>query len=139
MIPYRTMSKKATLGAFIEKQGGVSTVSELADFLEIPESNVRRWARRHNVRRCGSTFVFDTKMAQALQDALANPDANEDAAKVDESDRPERFTMLLSRKERLQLDRAAAALGMTRSTYVRARIFLDAVLPAAGAKKPRKK
>jgi hypothetical protein len=58
--------------------------------------------------------------------------------KKQSTDRPQRFTMLLSRQERLQLDRAAAAAGMTRSTYVRARIFLDLELPSAGAKKPQK-
>ena len=48
---------------FMTENGGVATVTELADVLEEDENAVRRWARHNGVRRAGTTFVFSEQKA----------------------------------------------------------------------------
>lgn len=53
---------------FMAANGGVASVSELAELLELPESRVRRFARDRGVRRLGATFAFDESRAIMLAD-----------------------------------------------------------------------
>jgi predicted HAD superfamily Cof-like phosphohydrolase len=71
------------LRSFFEKNRGVASVSELAEELELDEGTVRRWARANEVRRIGSTFVFDLRRAKDLVDDLL-PETDDDGA--DEAD-----------------------------------------------------
>lgn len=55
-----------TLEQFLKDNDGVVSVSELANFLRINEQLVRRWARANNLRRIGSTFVFNLTAAKKM-------------------------------------------------------------------------
>jgi hypothetical protein len=58
------------LEQFMAANGGSSTVTALAEFLNADKSLVRRWAHYSDVGREGKTYVFDLKAALALQDML---------------------------------------------------------------------
>jgi hypothetical protein len=72
---------------FLKEQGGVVSVNELADLLELDEGKVRRWARENDVRRLGSTFAFDRAMALACADALLAEDDDGDLDEDEDEDR----------------------------------------------------
>ena len=59
-------SGDSAIEKFLKKSGGVASVSEVADVLELDEGHVRKWARENSVRRIGSTFVFGRETASAL-------------------------------------------------------------------------
>jgi hypothetical protein len=71
---------------FIADLGGVATVGDLADFLEVSERTVREWARDHDVPRAGNSFAFPLKQAQMLADDLTSDDEDENDDGPDDED-----------------------------------------------------
>ncbi len=54
---------------------GVATVSELALLLDVDEGFARRWARTHELRRVGATFIFTERTALQLMNNVINEPA----------------------------------------------------------------
>jgi hypothetical protein len=78
------------LDKFMDQQDGVASVSELAAVLEVDEQVVRRWARDHNIRRLGSTFVFSVDAARELEaDLFGDEEDDEDDGEEDADDEDE--------------------------------------------------
>ncbi len=76
------------MAEFLDNHGGVASVSEMADLLDLDEGQVRRWARENDVRRLGSTFAFDGEAAAACADDLLAEDVeDEEAEDVDDDER----------------------------------------------------
>lgn len=69
---------------FLRENGGIASVSELADLLELSDGEVRRWARQNGARRLGSVFAFDRDMALACADDLLG--ASDEDDEDDETD-----------------------------------------------------
>ena len=69
-----------------EKKRGVLSVNELASVLELDEQAVRRWARDNDLRRIGSTFVFDFEAAEDLIDDLIGEIEDEDTDDEDDDE-----------------------------------------------------
>jgi hypothetical protein len=64
-----------TIDQYLEENGGVATVSEMAALLDADEGAVRRWARDNDVRRCGSTFVFAAEAAHEIAESFEAAEA----------------------------------------------------------------
>jgi hypothetical protein len=73
------------IAKFLDNHGGVASVSEMADLLDLDEGHVRRWARENDVRRLGSTFAFDREAAVTCADDLLAED-EDDESDYDEPD-----------------------------------------------------
>jgi hypothetical protein len=72
---------------FLDTHGGVASVNQMADLLDLDEGSVRRWARENDVRRIGSTFAFDREAAAACaDDLLAGDEEDEDDNEQDEDE-----------------------------------------------------
>lgn len=63
---------------FSARNGGVMTVTELAELTDTNEGAVRKWARNNAVRRCGSVFVFSEDKALQLTEAFFFDDDGEE-------------------------------------------------------------
>ncbi|MBK7583786.1 MAG: hypothetical protein IPI67_26780 [Myxococcales bacterium] len=73
--------------AFLDDHDGTMTVSELATLAGESEGVVRRWAREHDVRRCGTTFVFGRDAAMEFVEDLDEDDLDDkDLEDVDADD-----------------------------------------------------
>jgi hypothetical protein len=66
------------LQAHLEDNDGTATVTELATLTGESQTFVRHWAREHEVRRCGSTFVFGRDAAMEFAEDLDELDDEED-------------------------------------------------------------
>jgi hypothetical protein len=74
------------MNRFLDKNGGVASVSEMAELLGLEEGVVRRWARENDVRRLGSTFAFDRETAAECADDLLAEDDGQDGEDPDIQD-----------------------------------------------------
>lgn len=85
-----------TVKAFVSSCGGIASVRELAEFLEVSERSVREWAHENDVPRAGNVFAFRVKDAEALaadveseDDDDQDEDADQQEEEVDDDDEEE--------------------------------------------------
>jgi hypothetical protein len=74
---------------WLDERDGFAGVSELAAFLGEDENVVRRFARQHDLRRVGSTYVFTFADAAELIDSRDGDDDDDDDEVDDEVDEDE--------------------------------------------------
>jgi hypothetical protein len=74
----------ANLKCLMDELGGVATVKDLSDYLQVSERSVRDWAHDNDVPRAGNSFAFTMENAQALADDLSDGDDD-----TDDDDDPE--------------------------------------------------
>jgi hypothetical protein len=74
------------LRKWIEEQGGVAGVRDLADFLEVSEARVRDWAYENELPRVGNSVVFTFETAEELEAELASEESDDEDDDIDDDE-----------------------------------------------------